>query len=97
MAMRILDITLDDGRRCANLLAFLSKGKWELNASDAEELGRVKKWVHDLAVAMATELKTGPQAAAASAPPTDTGFQILSPPRVRSGASVAGKSARKKK
>jgi len=81
----ISNVSNDDGRRCANLIAFLTKGRWDLTGKDAEELVLVKRWVHDLAQTMARKL------APAAAPASSGGF------RVKSAGPLPATKGRKKK
>lgn len=66
--MEFSKVSNEDGRRCANLLNFLKNGRWELTGADAEELVRVKRWVHDLALGMAQQLKGNPEKEGPAAP-----------------------------
>lgn len=68
MAMNISNVTHDDGRRCAALIQFLRTGKWDMSGQDAEELVRVKQWVHALAMEMANQIKSADSSKKATAP-----------------------------
>lgn len=82
--MKLSDVSNDDGRACAQLLAFLKAGSWQLKGSDVDELMRVRAWVAGLAQQMAAQLKasavpTPPpvdHAPAASIPSEGSGFRI---------------------
>lgn len=86
--MDISKLTSDDAIRCANLAKLLANGRWDLTGSNAEELVRVKKWVHDLAMQMAAQLK--PQAPTAKQEPQTMKVKAM-------GALPPSKSSQKKK
>lgn len=54
--MRITEVSNDDGKACGNLIKFLTKGRWELSADEAEILSATKKWLHSVAMQMAENL-----------------------------------------
>lgn len=78
--MKLSDVTNDDGRACAQLLAFLKAGSWQLKGSDVDELMRVRVWVGQLAQQMASQLKAPTvvqaETPAASPPSSDGAFKI---------------------
>lgn len=55
--MKVSDVSREDGEVCANLINFLNAAKWDISGKDIDALMQVKKWVHDVAVLMATDLK----------------------------------------
>lgn len=81
--MQVSNVTNDDGRMMAQLINFLSKGRWDLTGADAEALVGVKRWASAVAGSMATQLapaKATPTATSAATPaPASTdspGFKI---------------------
>lgn len=73
--MKLSDVTRDDGIRCANLFNLLKNGRFTLSDADTEEYTRVKKWLHDLMLEMARQLKTEAKAPAPAAAP-EGGFKV---------------------
>ncbi len=71
--MLIDKVSMDDGRACAVLIKLISSGKWELSGDEAAALVSSKKWLHDLAMQMATILKSKPDAPKA---PESTGMKV---------------------
>jgi len=89
--MKITNVTNDDGRACAYLIAFIKSGKWELSAEQADQLVTARRWLAGLATSMATELK-GPPVPAPSADSASSGF------RIKSTGPIAGSgNSRKRK
>lgn len=82
--MDVSKVSLEDGRACAQLIKFLNVGRWELSGSDAEVLSSTKRWVQELAMRMAEQLK-----AKTEAPPTAVAPQGF---RVKSIGSLPGSS-----
>lgn len=66
--MEVSKVTNDDGRAMAQLINFLTKGRWDLTGADAEALVGVKRWAASVAGAMAAQLSPAQKAAAAPAP-----------------------------
>lgn len=58
--MELNKVTQDDGRACAQLLAFLKAGRWELSGKEADVLVSVKTWVASMARQMASQLTAAP-------------------------------------
>lgn len=77
--MQLSEVRIEDGKACASLINLLKTGRWELSGDDAEELVRVKKWVHGLALSMAEKLKPAAQEKAQPSPaPASTAMKIKS-------------------
>lgn len=75
--MNVNEVSNEDGRACAQLLKFLSHGKWELSGDDAEILSKTKQWVHGLAIKMANDIKSKSNPAPVPPPVSEsTGFKI---------------------
>lgn len=73
--MKISDVSMNDGKMCAQLLNLLKMGRWELSGPDIAAHSATVQWVHYLASQMASELK--PTATAdKSASKTDGGLKI---------------------
>lgn len=66
--MQVSQVTNDDGIRCANLINFLKKARWDLSGNDVDELVAVKRWVSDMATKMAAELGNKPKPEATPTP-----------------------------
>lgn len=56
--MRLIEVTEQDGRFCAQLLNILKEGRWDLSGADAEAFVSTKKWVQSIAMQMAEQLKS---------------------------------------
>jgi hypothetical protein len=81
MTMNISDVTLDDGRKCAQLLQLLKRGRWDLSASDVQAFNETLQWVQSLAANIAPKLRSpaakSPDPVAAPVAPTSTeGFRV---------------------
>jgi len=75
--MKLTDVSLDDGRRCAHLINLLKTGRWDLTGAEIDELVRVKQWVMLLAGAMAEQLKSKDAPPAPPAPaPAASSFKV---------------------
>lgn len=67
----VSNVTVEDGKLCAQLLNLVKTGRWDLSGSEAEALVSTKRWLQSVAVQMAEQLRT-PEASkpvAASTPP----------------------------
>lgn len=90
--MKVSEVTVSDGKSCALLIKFLNNGRWELSGTDAETLAQTKRWLHDVAVAMAAQLQPAAPVPGAPAPtPPSGGF------RVKAMGPLSSKQSRKKK
>lgn len=76
--MQLSNVSMEDGKYCATLVNILTKGRWDLSGSDAEELMKVRRWVHDLAMQMAQQLKSSSPPPAAGSPAPIQGMKIKS-------------------
>lgn len=76
MAMQVTSVTEDDGKRCFHLIQFLKRVQG-LSGEEVEEFMRVRKWVHDLAMGMAGQLKQTQSGVGTPPPPAD-GFRVKS-------------------
>ncbi len=74
--MRVTEVSQEDGKACAQLMAFLKAGSWQLKGSDVDELMRVRKWVSDLALEMAKQLRAAPKPAETAPASSDGGFRV---------------------
>lgn len=75
--MQVLEVSNEDGKACAYLIQFLSNGSWNIKGDDAEKLILCKRWVSEIAVKMAKQLK--PDIKASVPAPTDSstsGFKV---------------------
>lgn len=89
--MKVSDVTKEDGQNCAQLLNALKVARFDnLQVSDVEVLVSVKKWVHGLALQMATVLK---ERSAPSAPAPTMRVKSIKP----MPPSSPSKSKQKKK
>lgn len=95
--MEISKITNHDGLACANLIKFLTKGRWDLSGEEAEVLMMTKKWVHDLALQMAAQLKSSKSpTSVTSTSPSSGGFKVKAMGPILGGSSNTRKKNRKK-
>lgn len=71
--MKILDVSLEDGRKCAALINALKLAQFEkLTMEDMESLMAARRWLMELALDMAKELKGKKEGTAVSSPKTET-------------------------
>lgn len=61
--MKVEQVTIEDGKMCAQLINLLKNGRWDLSGSDAEALVETKKWLQGVAAQLAQQLKAPQQAA----------------------------------
>lgn len=94
--METKQVSKEDGIRCANLIKFLTAGRWDFTGTDVEEFMRVRKWVHDLAQSMATNLRETGVVGPATPPPAVA--PASGPMKIKAmGPLGAGPGKRKKK
>lgn len=102
--MKILDVSLDDGRKCAALINALKIAKFEsLAVQDMESLVEARKWLIELATAMAHDLKNRKKEGTAD-PTPNTGSHgsapVVESPQIRvknMGPMGSAPKSRKKK
>lgn len=97
--MNLTNVTMDDGKKCAQLLNLLHAGKWDLSGADIAAHSDTVRWLHGLANQMAEQLKlskatpTTPAVTVDSlTAPTTQAFRIK-----QMGPIGSGKISKKKK
>lgn len=89
--MKLTDVTREDGVSLATILTVLNKAKFDgLSGSDIDQYAASKKWLHQLALDMAEQLKKLAQPISTSVPEATT-F------RVKQMGTLSGAKPKKKK
>ncbi len=96
--MKITEVTIQDGSHCAAVINALNIAKFDgLTGKDLEVLVDAKKWLRQVALQMATELKSAHKSAQSPAPVQPApAMKIKAMGPITSGGSI-GKSKTKKK
>lgn len=94
--MNLDNVSVDDGKGCAGVLKYLISGRWELTGAEADELAAAKRWVHNLALQMASHLKPKDPAPAQHDTPS-TGFRVKSITHLKPSPSKKQPSKKSKK
>jgi hypothetical protein len=55
--MKLSEVSVEDGKKCAQLINLLKAGRWELSGPDIAAHSETVRWVHALAGSMAEQLK----------------------------------------
>lgn len=86
--MQLSNVSLEDGRKCAQLLNILKSGRWDLDGKNIEVYTDTLKWVQSLAIDMAGHLK--------QIPTTPVPISSTSPTmRIKSAGSLDGSKSKK--
>lgn len=72
--MKLSEVTITDGKLCAQLVNLLKAGRWELSGADTVAYTETFKWAQGLAFSIASELKEKPKNAEAVIIPEDNGL-----------------------
>lgn len=74
--MNISNVTIQDGKLCAILINALNAARFaDVSGKDVEAIVAAKKWLADVAIQMASELKKKPDSPSV---PAITGFKVKS-------------------
>lgn len=77
--MEISKVSLEDGKKCAQLLNILKSGRWDLTGAEQLAFMETFKWVNDLAIKMAKQLESVQKEVKSAAPaPASGGMKIKS-------------------
>lgn len=90
--MDIIKVSLDDGKKCAQLLNILKSGRWDLTGAEQLAFMETFKWVNELALKMAKQLESAKNEAKPAATPASGGIKIKS---IGKGPTLKPKKSKK--